>query len=676
MHLLSSIDYALIILYFIGLIMLGLYLKRRAGQSIENYFLAGRNLPWWCIGISGMGWSLDITGTMLITSLLYLLGPRGLFIEFRGGVPLGLVFVMAWTGKWHRRSNCMTGAEWQVYRFGEKFGGKCARIISAVAGIVFSIGMLAYMARGVGLFFSMFIPQLTPLHCSIIVLTIATIYTISSGFYGVVYSDIFQAIMVFLGVAVVTVMAWNRVEGFNELSNLASSVTGSEHWTTSFPQTATHMPVGYEMYESLFMFVVFLVLRNIVTGLGTGNTPQYFAAKSERDCGKIAAVWPTLLSFRWFMMISYAILGLYLIQDIFPDMTTFSQAAAAVHEAVPSVTEAQWPNVISRIANNPAGYPELSGQLSSVMGDEWTSTLQFVSYHGTINAERILPAVLLYSIPPGITGLILVTLMAASMSTFDSTMNLAAALFTRDIYQGTIRPKAKTKELLLATYIFCIAMAVVGFIMGYFARSINDIWGWIMMGLITGLAVPTVLRLYWWRFNGEGFAIGTFFGMAAAVIQRLIWPDLPEQMQFIILLAISLVFTVAGTYLTKPADEKTLQHFYLTTRPFGFWGPYKDLLNPQMKKSVYREHKYDLLSVPFIFMWMVTMYLLPMQFMIRNYRDFGITAVIFLLSVAGIYRFWYKGNLAVLPDAGYQQAFDRVKAHSPEPRESVLDGVS
>lgn len=671
MNVLSNLDYMLIVLYLASLVLLGLYLRRKAGASIEHYFLAGRNLPWWCIGISGMGWSLDITGTMLIVSLLYLLGPRGLFIEFRGGVPLGLVFVMAWTGKWHRRSNCMTGAEWQVYRFGEGPAGKCARLISAVAGIVFTIGMLAYLVKGIGLFVSTFIPQLTPLQCSIILVSITTAYTIASGFYGVVFSDLIQAGLIALGILFVSILAWTRVESFSALSELAASVTGSSEWMTSFPQLQTHMPPAYEMYESLFMFTVFLLLRNIVTGLGTGNTPQYFAARSEKECGKIACLWSALLTMRWPMMIGYAILGLYLMRDLFPDLSALSEASAAIRETLPNIAKAQWPDTLSRIANAPARFPELAERLSAIMGENWTAHLQYLSYEGTVNAEKILPAVLLHSVPAGFTGMILITLLAASMSTFDSTMNLASALFTRDIYQAFIRPKARTRELLYATYAFCILIAIAGFVMGYFAESINDIWGWITMGLLAGLGVPSILRLYWWRFNGGGFAIGTFCGMVAAILQRLFWPQMPEQEQFVILLLVSLVFTVLGTYITKPTENKVLDHFYRTTRPFGFWGPYKNKLSAEAKAAFRKEHTNDLLSLPFIFLWMVTMYLIPMQLMIRNYRDFGITAALFAVSVAGIYKFWYKGHLSDTTSPDYE-SFDRVKAYSAQNQETIL----
>jgi Na+/proline symporter len=119
MRFLGFVDYAIIVCYFAFLVGMGLYLKKKASGSMEDYFLGGRQLPWWALGISGMASFLDLTGTMIITSFLFMMGPRGLFIEFRGGAVLVLALMMLWSGKWHRRSGCLTNSEWMLYRFGD-----------------------------------------------------------------------------------------------------------------------------------------------------------------------------------------------------------------------------------------------------------------------------------------------------------------------------------------------------------------------------------------------------------------------------------------------------------------------------------------------------------------------------------------------------------------------------
>ncbi len=635
-------DYGIIAAYFLLLVGMGIYLSKRASASLDDYFLAGRQMPWWALGVSGMGWSLDITGTMLIVSLMYLLGPRSMFIEFRGGVPLGLVFTMIWTGKWHRRSGCMTGAEWLAFRFGNGPGANFARITKVIATIVFTVGMLVYMIKGVGLFFSMFIP-LTPVQCSLIMVGVATLYTISSGFYGVVFSDVIQCLLILFGIVFITALALVKMGSEADLGTLTQSVAGCTDWLSSFPQQITTMPKGYEVYESLFMFTVFLLLRNIIMGFGTGDDPHYFAARNERDCGKLACLWMSLSTFRWPMMISYAILGLYIVKGMFPEQAALHEAAILIKQQLGSVSQTNWADTLANIVNNPSAYPEgFLTNLKDLLGADWNSKLHLLSFNGTINAERILPAVLLVSVPAGFRGLILVSLLAASMSTFDTTINKAASFFTRDIYQRYIRPKAVNSELMGVTYLFTIALVASAFGMAYTVKSINDIWGWITMGLLSGLAVPSLLKMYWWRFNGGGFAIGTVAGTVSAVVQRVFWPELPEQWQFVILTLFTLVCTVLGTYLTKPTDHDILVNFYKTTRPFGFWKPLQYVLSEDAKAKMKKEHRNDLLAIPFVMTWLVTMFLMPMQLIIRQYGAFLVTLSLFIMSVIFMYIFWFR----------------------------------
>lgn len=519
---LNNIDYTVIGIYFCILIGLGFYLRKKASGSLEDYFLGGRKLPWWALGISGMAAWLDITGTMIITSFLFMLGPRGLFVEFRGGAVLVLPVIMLWAGKWHRRSGCITVAEWMVYRFGEGFGGQFARITMAFAQFAVVIGMLAYMIKGVGIFFSVFLPY-SPLVCSIILISIATIYTLASGFYGVVFTDVFQSGILLLSVIGIVSMAVMKSSGV-DFAALARQVTGNSQWLSAAPQWNTAMPEGYKVYENLFMFCAFYLLRNLFGGMGMGGEPIYFGAKNDRQCGTLSFVRGAAIMFRWPFMLGFAILGLFLVRDFFGDQTQLAAAADAIRAYFPNMEERSWITAISSIINHPHNYPDLAAQLQTILGEAWVSKLNLVSFHGNINPERILPAVILFDIPMGFRGLILVALIAASMSTFDTQVNMSLGFFTRDIYQRYIRPKAGNKELIRVSWLIGIILILFAFLLSYKVKNINDIWGWIIMGLMGGLTVPLFLRFYWWRFNGEGFAVGMIFGLVSAFVQRIFFP--------------------------------------------------------------------------------------------------------------------------------------------------------
>ncbi len=639
---LNGTDYTVIILYFLVLLGLGVFLQKRASTNIESYFLGGHKVPWWALGISGMSSFLDMAGTMLIVSFLFMIGPRGLYIEIRAGAALVLAFAMAWTAKWHYRSKVMTGAEWMEYRFGKGWGGEFARLISAIAVIFFTIGALAYLVKGIGLFLSMFLP-FSPFVCSLILIGIASSYTMLSGFVGVVYTDIFQALIIILAVFYISFLAFIEFDNANALADMAYKVTGNKEWLSSAIQWHTSMPKGYEAYEDLMMFVIFYFFRLIVGSLGYGADPKYFGARSEREANLINPVWIFFMMFRWPLMIGFAVLGIQIVNSILPDHTILEQAANIIKNHFPDITKEKWPELLSGIIYEPQHYsPQLIDSLKSLLHNDWQTKLNMISFEGTVNPERIIPAVILFKIPIGIRGLILVAIIAASMSTFDTAVNTTSGYFIRDIYQAYIRPKASNRELIYTSYLFTILLVVLGFLLAFTIRSINDIWAWLIMGLGSGFSTALMLKFYWWRFNGQGFAIGTLVGMIIAILQRMLLPDLVEWVQFIFVSGATLIAIIITTYLTKPTDDKVLKHFYMTTKPFGFWKPYKKLLDEDERNKMEKEHRNDLISLPFILVAQLTLFLMPMQLIIHTYQTLGITFIIFVISLIGVYWFWYR----------------------------------
>ncbi len=642
MRFLGSGDYAVILAYFAILIGIGSYFRKKAAASLEDYFLAGRKMPWWALGLSQMTFWFDMTGTMIIASFLFLLGPRGIYVEFRGGAGLVLIFLMLWTGKWHRRSGVITAAEWMIFRFGHDFWAHFARLMSVLSWVVINLALLAYSFKGAGLFLSMFLP-FSPLVCSLIMMAVTALYTIESGFYGVIFSDIFQSVCIWVGVILIVIIAVTRIAGVGDLGALATSVTGNPDWLSALPQWKTQMPKGYEQYSFLFMMTLFYLGKTIIQGLGVGADPRFFGARSDRDCGRLSflAGWTFML--RWPLMMSFVVLGLLLVKNLFPDQTVLVQAAGLIKSHAGAVPQNEWPELLARIMNHPQTFPQgLTSGLAQLLGADWGSKLSLLSYYGTVDPERILPAVLLMSIPAGLRGLLLVAFLAAAMSTFNAIVNASTGFLTRDLYQGYIRPKAKTKELIYASYVFGALVMLAGFAAAYSTKNINDIWGWLTMGLMGGTMIPTVLRLYWWRFNGSGFALGTLIGLAAALLQRVLVPGMPEWRQFLYMVVAGLVGSIIATYIRPPTERSVLEHFYRTTKPFGLWGPLRRILGPEEGAAMSREHKFDLISLPFAFFWQLTMLMLPLFLIVKQFRASAVAASILAVSLTGLYFFWYR----------------------------------
>ena len=642
MHSLAPIDYAIIAGYMLASIAMGLLMSRQAGASLDHYFLGGRRVPWYLLGVMGMATWFDLTGTMLITSFLYMLGPRGLFIEFRGGAVLILVFMLVYTGKWHRRSGCMTGPEWGIYRFGNNKVAQTMRLLGAVMSVVTTIMMLSYLVRGASLFLGMFFPW-PPFYTTLALVMVSTLYTVSSGFYGVVLTDLVQGVIVMTTCVIVGLMAWHCVPDAAHLAATARAVTANPDWTNSLPAWHTPMPPGYEAYSPVILMAAFYLLRHSIGGMATGSEARYFGARSDRDCGLQTFQQAIMTMFRWPLMMGFAILGIYFVAQNYPDMSAVRSASDVIHAQYPDVVAANWHDLTSDIVNHPDRQPAALVQaLQHVFGDQWQFKLPLVGVHGTINPEQILPAVLLNVVPTGLRGLIVVAMFAAMMSCKNGFVNGSSAYVVKDIYQAFLRPHASNRELILTSYISTIAIVAIGFYFGVAASSINNLWGWLIMSLMAGQLAPGVLRLYWWRCNAWGCVGGAVLGCIGAVAQRMLVPEMNEIYQFLLTAGLSFAGCIGASLVTAPTPFPVLQNFYRTTRPFGLWGPLRGEITGAAREAMDRENRNDIIAVPFVMLWQVTMFLLPMQLVTKTYGAFWGTLPLFLIGAAGMFWFWWR----------------------------------
>jgi len=638
----SDLDWAIIAAFFAISIIAGLLLTRKANKNLESYFLGGRSLPWYLLGLSGMAAWFDLTGTMFITSFLFLLGPRGLFIAFGGGAVLVLAFMAVFTGKWHRRSGVMTSAEWVTYRFGGGAAARWMRLIFAVKWLIVTVATLAYLVRGTSLFVGQFVP-FSPIAVTLAIIAISSLYTILSGFYGVVLTDAIQGIIILVSSLIIATMAFNAVPDSTTLASLAEEVTGNPHWTESTPRWHTPMPPGYEVYGSLILFAGFYLLRSILVGLGTGAESRFFGARNDRECGLQSILQGLTIGFRWPMMIGFAVLGILLVHDYFPESEAISRAATAIQSHHPELTPAEWHSTTAAIMASPdRADPSLIKELATTLGPDWQTKLGLIGINGTVNPEQILPTVIANTLPSGLRGFILIAMIAAMMSTLTTGLNQAAAVAVKDIYQNLFRPLASQRELISVSYCVSILLVASGFWMGINASSINDLWGWVMIGLTSGWIAPLALRLYWWRCNAWGIIYGTSIGGAAAIVQRLFFPATVEWMQFIIISAFSFAGTIIGSLYTKPTPQDVLENFYRTTRPFGLWAPLKNSLPTEQRAHLAEEHRQDLLAIPFFLVAQITLFLLPMQIVIHSYSAFWYTLPLFIIGAAGVYKYLWR----------------------------------
>jgi hypothetical protein len=324
-------------------------------------------MPWWALGLSQMTFWFDMTGTMIIASFLFLLGPRGIWIELRGGAGLVLVFLMLWAGKWHRRSGVITGAEWMIFRFGRDRWGHFARLMSVVSNVVINLALLAYSFKGAGLFLSMFLP-FSPLVCSLIMMLVTALYTIESGFYGVIFSDIFQSVCIWIGVvAIVIVAVGRRASPTSARWPPPSPGTGLAQRPAAGPTDAGR----YEQYSFLLMMSLFYLGKTLIRASTSGPI--------RVSSGPLGPVRPAGLPRR---LVVHAALtaddelrraGILLVKDIFPDQTVWPRPRT-LSDARRGRAAERVAGLLARVITILQTFPLSSHGPPHLLGPDWGSS--------------------------------------------------------------------------------------------------------------------------------------------------------------------------------------------------------------------------------------------------------------------------------------------------------------
>ncbi len=580
----NSIDIAVVAVYFITVIAIGAAYRKRAASDLDSYFLGGKRIHWLALAMSGSVSNFDITGTMWIVSMLYLMGMRSMWIHWMWGCMMG-AFCLAYMGKWVRRSKVMTGAEWMVTRFGDGHGGRIARLAYAAMAVITLSSFIGYAFQGIGKFASVYIP-LPPQACAVLIIAITTVYVIMGGLFSVVVTDVIQTVILTFASILIAVVAYQQLTP-DALASLPAD------WASLRPVWRLEQFAGTDnaQYEWFGLLMLVWVLKGLILNAGGPaqlyDFQRFLAARDSRDAAKIGAAWSVFMIPRWGMTMGIVLLAL---------------------TGVANVTD----------------------------------------------PEKVMPMVLHDYLPAGMRGLVIAGLLAAFMSTFSSIVNGAASYIVRDFWEPLQKGQATQKSLIRASYVSTIAVVVVGIAIGFQAKSIEQIWNWIMMALGAGVVIPNFLRWYWWRTNGWGYAAGTLGGILFSLV-ALFRPDAPMYATFPIITIGSLLATVFVSLLVPPVEPEILNRFYTTVRPFGLWGPVRNALSQtgdgaedsRMAKTSSADDRCESASLA-VFNTLVGIvaiggfYLAPMYLVGHWHAYAGICLALGVLSIITLAFTWYK----------------------------------
>ncbi len=588
------IDAAIIIGYLVLVVISGILLARKASQSMDSYFLGGRRIPWPLLSVSNASGMFDITGTMWMVTLLFIYGLKSVWIPWLWP-SFNQIFLMIYLAAWMRRSNVLTGAEWMRTRFGKGRGAELSHISVILFAVIGVIGFLAYAFQGIGKFSEVFLPwDLEPSTYAMIFMGVTTIYVILGGMYSVVFTDLIQFLVLTIASVAIGVIAMSKVSGA-EIANAVPAgwpnIGFGWHldldWSNHLAAVNAKMVEdGYALFGFFFMMMVFKGILASVAGPTPGYDMQrVLATRTPREAALMSGLVSVVLYLpRYFMIAGITVLGLVFFSD---DLRA--------------------------------------------MGEE-------------VDFEQILPYVIDNFVPVGVVGLLLAGLLAAFMSTFDSTVNAGAAYLVNDAYKRYIAPDASEKRCVRMSYLASVILVVVGMGFGYVVSSIDSVLKWLVAGLYGGFVAPNVLKWYWWRLNGHGYFAGMVTGIALALIFPLALPNLSALNGFPIILVISGIASVIVSLKTKNSEDDiaVLKEFYRTVRPWGFWRPIEAQVMAETPDFQANRHfKRDAAKLLVGVAWHTTLAAIPIFLVIREYTALGISAGLLVATSLVLKWNWY-----------------------------------
>jgi Na+/proline symporter len=602
---LHTLDVAIVIVYFLTVLTVGFWVSRRGVKNLGSYFLGGRALPWYLLGISNASGMFDVSGTMWQVYILFIYGLKGIWIPFLWPC-FNQIFLMVFMSAWTRRSKVLTGAEWIQTRFGRNTGANLAQISVVLFALVNVVGLLAYAFKGIGKFAVVMLPwhitgATTGLFSddnlyAVIIMGLTSLYAIKGGMISVVITEVTQfTILTVSSIAVGAVAMWRVTPAMIRQAVPAGWMNPFFGWKlgidwTGILNTANNAIIhdGNDFFMIIFVMMLF---KGVLASLA-GPAPNYdmqriLATRSPREASLMSGMVNVVLMLPSYVMSTgIAILALAFCM------------------------------------------PQLRGMV-------------------TPDFEKILPMVLSTYVPTGLLGLLLAGFMAAFMSNFAATLNAAPAYLVNDIYKRFINPGVSGRAAVNLSRAASFLVLALGIVFGLMTERITDVVMWLVGALYGGFVMANVLKWYWWRFNGYGY----FWGMLSGIVSSMIVPIFARRMYgqnlnmlytFPVIFSVSAASCFIGTFCTKPEDDSVLIHFYKTVRPWGFWGRIRDLVQQQDPSfEPNKDCARDWVNVVVGIVWQLSLVTVPIYLVVRNWPFFWISiGILAATSIFGKFN-WY-----------------------------------
>ncbi|HEX8492522.1 MAG TPA: sodium:solute symporter family protein [Pyrinomonadaceae bacterium] len=517
---LSLIDWLIIAAYFALSLVVGLYYARRAGRSTEDFFLSDRSMPWWLAGTSMVATTFAADTPLAVTEMVARNGVAGNWLWW-SMLASGMLTVFFFARLW-RRAEVMTDVEFVELRYASKPAAFLRGFRALYLGLPINLIIMGWVNLGMAKVLSGTL-GLAKWQALFLCLGITFIYTILSGFWGVVVTDAVQFVIAMIGSIALAVFAVRAVGGIEMLKTRLEGVTpvggsepfgagvislwsdGSAPWMLPLLTLAVYLSVNW--WASWY--------PGSEPGGGGYVAQRIFSAKNEKH-GLLATLWFTIAHYalRPWPWIIVALCSLVLYRN--------------------------------GVLNPETGQPDAAFGYVQVMND---------------------------LLPVGFRGLLLAAFAAAYMSTISTQMNWGSSYLVNDFYRRFIKRDATERHYVLASRLATLLVVLLSVVVTYFMNRITSGWE-LIMSLGAGTGLVYILRWYWWRINSWS----EISAMTAALVVSLALryfaifdTSTPAGFAQSILTTVGVTTLVwlSVTFMTQPEPMEKLSSFYARVHPAG-----------------------------------------------------------------------------------------------------------
>jgi SSS family solute:Na+ symporter len=524
---LTPLDWAVVALYFAFNLGVGLYYRARAESSVDEFFLSGRDVPWWLAGTSMVAATFAADTPLAVTGMVAVGGIAGNWLWWCFAAS-GMLTVFFYARLW-RRSGVMTDIEFAEIRYAGKPAAFLRGFRALYLGIPINCIILGWVNKAMVDILSLTL-GVTERQALLVVLGIialtAAISTLS-GLWGVLVTDMFQFVIkmgMVIVLAVYAVRAVGGIEAMKQKLELLDAQRGEQGSVLSF------VPDLHSAWMPLIAFLVYISLNWWATwypgaepGGGGYVAQRMLCARDERH---------SLLATLWFNVAHYAV--------------------------------RPWPWILAALAS-------------------------LILFPGLAKPETGYVRVMILVLPPSLRGLMIAAFAAAYMSTIATQLNWGASYLVNDFYRRFVVRAAPQKHYVRASMIATVFLTLVSAVVTSYLDSIAGAWKLLLVtGAGTGGVL--LLRWYWWRINAWSEVSAMLTAFVASVTLQTAWHfDTDKPVDFAWLMIITVAITTAVwltvTFATAPEPRETLLAFYRRTRPSAAgWGPIAKLA-PEIQPS-------------------------------------------------------------------------------------------